>query len=93
MAREQVNTYAHDQRVRFLGIASGIWSKAEDLRQYRKDYTVEFPLTLDASGTLFREFQVNNFPTVIVADSHGKIVQRIESNDAQGLQKALDGLL
>jgi peroxiredoxin len=91
--REQVSTHAHNQRVRFLGIASGIWAKTEDLRQYRKDYKVEFPLTLDASGSLFREFQVNNMPTVIVADSQGKIVQRIESNDARGLQKALDGLL
>jgi hypothetical protein len=26
-----------------------------------------------------------------VADSHGKIVQRVEPGDAQGLKKALDG--
>ena len=48
---------------------------------------------LDDSGRLFREFRVNDVPTVIVADSHGKIVQRVEPGDAQGLKKALDGLL
>jgi len=31
-------------------------------------------------------------PTVIVADAHGKIVQRIEPDDAQSLPKALDHL-
>ena len=90
--REQVSALAGDERVRWLGIASGLWAKHEDLRKYRKDYQVAIPLTLDDSGKLFREFQVNDVPTVIVADGHGKIVQRVEPGDAQGLKKALDGL-
>lgn len=90
--REQVNTRAHDQRLRWLGVASGLWAKSEDLREYRKTYKVTIPLTLDASGRLFREFRVNNVPTVIVADPQGTIVQRVEPNDAQGLKKTLDGL-
>jgi len=91
-AREQVNTLAGDGRIRWLGIASGLWVKRDDLRQYRKDYRVTIPLTLDASGKLFGEFRVNNVPTIIVADAHGKIVRRLEPGDAQGLQTALDGL-
>jgi peroxiredoxin len=91
--REQVSTLAGDGRVRWLGIASGLWAKREDLREYRKDYKVTIPLTLDDSGRLFREFRVNDVPTVIVADTHGKIVQRVEPSDSQGLKKVLDGLL
>jgi hypothetical protein len=61
----------------------------EDLRKYRVDYEVTMPLTLDASGTLFREFRVNDVPTVIVADGSGRIVQRFEPNDTKALQREL----
>ncbi|MGC1523526.1 MAG: redoxin domain-containing protein [Steroidobacteraceae bacterium] len=90
--RQQVSALAGDGRVRWLGVASGLWAKREDLRRYRKDYKVTIPLTLDASGRLFREFRVNEVPTLIVADSHGNIVQRVQPNDAQGLKQALDRL-
>ena len=91
--REQVNALAGDGRVRWLGVASGLWAKSEDLRQYRKDYKVMIPLTLDDSGRLFREFRVNEVPTLIVADTHGRILQRVEPSDEQGLKNTLDGLL
>ena len=91
-AREQVNTLARDRPVRWLGIASGLWAAPSDLRAYRAEYKVAIPLTLDESGAWFRAFQVTNVPTVIVADAQGKIVQRIEPNDAQSLPKALDQL-
>jgi thiol-disulfide isomerase/thioredoxin len=90
--REQLTTRAGDQRVRCLGVASGLWAMPEDLRKYRRDYKVAIPLTLDASGTLFREFRVNDVPTVIVADGGGRIVQRFEPNDTAGVRKALDAL-
>jgi len=90
--REQVNTLAPDRPVRWLGIASGLWAAPSDLRAYRAEYKVVIPLTLDESGAWFRAFQVTNVPTVIVADAHGKIVQRIEPDDAQSLPKALDHL-
>jgi thiol-disulfide isomerase/thioredoxin len=92
-ARQQVTALAGDGRVRWLGIASGLWAKREDLLEYQQKYQVTVPLTLDASGTLFREFRVNDVPTVIIADSHGRIVQRVEPSDAPGLKKALDALL
>ncbi len=90
--REQLSAHAHDQRVRCLGIASGLWAMPEDLRKYRDDYHVTMPLTLDASGSLFREFRVNDVPTVIVADGSGRIVHRFEPNDSAGLRQALNAL-
>jgi len=90
--REQVGALAGEQPVRWLGIASGLWASPEDLREYRTQYKVAIPLTLDESGTLFRAFQVTNVPTLIVADAHGKIIERIEPNDVQSLKKSLDAL-
>jgi thiol-disulfide isomerase/thioredoxin len=80
--REQVSALAGDQRVRWLGVASGLWAASEDLRKYRKDYQVTIPLTLDASGAVFREFRVNDVPTVLIADAQGKLLRRIDANSA-----------
>ncbi len=90
--REQVVALAGDTRVRWLGIASGLWATRDDLRRYREDYKVAIPLTLDASGTLFREFRVNDVPTVILANAQGKIIQRVEPAESRGLKDALDRL-
>lgn len=91
-AREQASVLAADAHIRWLGVASGLWATREDLRQYRTDNKLTLPMALDESGALFREFLVNDVPTVIVADAHGKIVQRIEPGDAAGLNTAIAAL-
>jgi len=90
--REQVSSLVAQPHVRWLGIASGLWAKPDDLRAYRKQYKVAIPLALDASGKLFREFGVNDMPTVIIADADGKLVRRVEPGDAAGLTEALETL-
>jgi hypothetical protein len=92
--REQFTALAADPRVRWLGIASGLWANSEDLRKYRTENKVPIPLTLDASGDVFRAFRVNEVPTILVADAGGRIVRRIEGNaaqDAAALRSAVDG--
>jgi thiol-disulfide isomerase/thioredoxin len=93
--RTQVDALSTDSRIRWLGVASGLWANTEDLRHYKKNYKVTIPLTLDASGEAFRSFRVNDVPTVVLADRQGRIVRRIEGNaagDATALQKVIDSL-
>ena len=93
--RTQVSALADDQRIRWLGIASGMWANFEDLRQYRTEYQVKIPLTLDASGGEFRAFRVNDVPTVLIADAGGRIVRRIEGSttlDAAALRSAVKNM-
>ena len=93
--RTQVDALAAEPRVRWLGIASGLWANSQDLRQYKENYKVTIPLTLDASGEEFRSFRVNDVPTVLIADGDGRIVRRIEGNQAHGdmaLRTAVDSL-
>lgn len=91
--RAQFTALGGDPRVRWLGIASGLWANSQDLEGYRKQYQVTIPLTLDASGNLFRTFRVNDVPTVLIAGADGRILRRLEGNAAQdpaALQKAID---
>ena len=93
--RAQFTALGKDPRVRWLGIASGLWADSADLRQYRAEYKVTIPLTLDASGEVFRAFRVNDVPTILIADANGRIVRRIEadaSRDADALRTAVDSL-
>ncbi len=92
--REQVAALAADPRVRWLGIASGLWANEEDLRKYRAENKLPIPLTLDASGDVFRTFRVNDVPTVLIADADGRIVRRIDAaaaHDGGALRAAVDG--
>jgi thiol-disulfide isomerase/thioredoxin len=92
-ARLQIGELSADPRVRWLGIASGLWADAEALRHYRKANEVAIPLTLDASGEIFRQFRVNDVPTILIADSAGRVVRRIEGNatlDAGALRAAIE---
>jgi thiol-disulfide isomerase/thioredoxin len=93
--RTQFSALSKDPRLRWLGIASGLWANSEDLRHYRAEYKVTIPLTLDASGQVFRAFRVNDVPTILIADADGRIVRRIEgsaSRDAAALRTAVDSL-
>jgi thiol-disulfide isomerase/thioredoxin len=90
--REQVDGLAQDQRVRWIGIASGLWANVDDLRKYRDDYKIGIPLTLDESGALFRAFRVADVPTVLIADAQGKLIRRIVPDDRESLRKAIDSL-
>lgn len=90
--REQVDELAQDQRVRWIGIASGLWASAEDLRKYVGDYKIGIPLTLDESGALFRVFRIADVPTVLIADAQGKLIRRIVPDDRESLRKAIESL-
>ncbi|HEV7610964.1 MAG TPA: TlpA disulfide reductase family protein [Steroidobacteraceae bacterium] len=93
--RAQLSDLSADPHVRSLGIASGLWANSQDLRQYRAENKIAIPLTLDASGSVFRAFRVNNVPTVLIADADGRIVRRIEgapTRNAAALRTAIEGL-
>ena len=91
-ARMQIGELAADPRVRWLGIASGLWADEDDLKAYRTESKVRIPLTLDSSGKIFRTFRVNEVPTIVVADADGRVLRRIDAGttaDAAALRAAI----
>jgi peroxiredoxin len=82
--REQVDVLAgQNPRVRWLGIASGIWATSAELSKYQADRKVKIALTLDESGALFHQFGVMRVPTIVIIDRGGTIKSRIDGNDAR----------
>lgn len=90
--REQVDALARGRDdVRWLGVASGLWAVEGELADYRARYGTSIPLMLDESGEWFRAFDVRDVPTVLVADSGGRLVRRIDGFDAEW-PAALEGI-
>lgn len=77
--RQQVAALKHDPgiRVRWLGVASGLWATAQDLKDYQREFHMSIPLTLDESGQDFRAFEVTQVPTALVVDVHGRILRKV----------------
>jgi quercetin dioxygenase-like cupin family protein/thiol-disulfide isomerase/thioredoxin len=86
--REEMNDLARHSDARWLGIASGLWASARDLADYQKEPGTPVPLTLDASGRLFRAFGVRDVPTVVLLDAQGRIAAKLGPSD-RGLEEAL----
>jgi peroxiredoxin len=87
-ARTQVEALAADSRVRWVGIASGLWATREEVAAYRDKYKVSYPLVLDESGALFRAFKVTEVPVVVVLDGDARVQRRVDDVDT-GLRAAL----
>jgi len=83
--REQLVVLGRDRRVRWLGIASGLWASEQDLRDYRNEHRIPVPLTLDRDGALFRRFAIRRVPGVIVVDAQGRIVRQIGMDELEGV--------
>ncbi len=89
-AREQADRLADAGGVRLMGVASGLWTNARDVADYQAQTKTRIPLTLDASGDLFRAFHVTKWPTVVVLGPDGKEVKRYVGDRVAGFSKAFN---
>lgn len=74
--------------VQWLTVASRVWTTEAGLGVYRKTHRIETPLVLDASGEIFQRFGIMEVPTVIIVDTHGRILERFDGYDPK-LARAL----
>lgn len=87
--REQADQLAGRGEVRLMGVASGLWTNVRDLKDYEAQNKVRIPITLDASGDLFRAFHVTRSPTVVVLGPDGRERKRYVGEAVTGVSKAL----
>lgn len=80
--REQVAALAsRGDAVRWLGVASGLWSTPGELRTYEAKYAPRIPLMMDESGVWFHAFGVMRTPTIVIANATGTVVKRVQGFD------------
>jgi peroxiredoxin len=84
--REAVTARGREAGIRWLGIASGLWANTNDLRDYRKRFDINIPLTLDESGDLFRAFNVTQVPAALLVDPTGHVVRWLQPKDLASLR-------
>ncbi|MBS0420262.1 MAG: TlpA family protein disulfide reductase [Proteobacteria bacterium] len=77
--REKVDALAASElgKVRWVGVAGGPWSTADDLADYQLTNKIRIPLALDPSGSLFRAFGVRDIPTIALIDPAGRVVRML----------------
>jgi peroxiredoxin len=80
-AREQSEQLSKDSNVRWVGVASGLWSTPTDLSTYRNQHQLRIPLALDETGAVFRDFGVRDVPAFVVVGPSGEITGRIDGAD------------
>ena len=90
--REQLVAHGSDARVRWIGIAAGLWASEKDLREYRDQHSIPVPLVLDGDGALFRRYGVRQMPAVIVLGPDGHVLRKLDS-DTQGGANLLDAAI
>jgi quercetin dioxygenase-like cupin family protein/peroxiredoxin len=79
--RETVDRLAADRNVEWLGIAGGLWSTPEDLKDYQSATKTKLPIALDATGTWFRSFGVRRIPAIALIDSNGQLLRMLGPDD------------
>ena len=88
-AREQADQLAAAGQVRLMGVASGLWTNTRDLSDYKAQTKTRIPLTLDASGDLFRAFHVTRSPTVVMLGPDGKEVKRYVGDEVEAFAQSI----
>lgn len=76
-AREQSEALSAKAGVRWLGVSSGLWTNAAELKAYQAKYRVTIPLALDTTGDLFRAYKVTQAPTVVLLGQDGREIRRM----------------
>lgn len=60
------------------GINSTAYDRERDARDFVKAQQLSFPILMDRKGEATKLFKVDNFPTSLIIDSSGKVLERID---------------
>ncbi len=86
--REAVDQLVSRGDVHWLGIASNLWTSANDVAEYKTETGTRLPLAFDADGTLLRAFGAQDLPLVVLLDRDGRIA-RVVGPDQRDLASAV----
>ncbi|WLQ16307.1 TlpA disulfide reductase family protein [Hahella aquimaris] len=71
--RELLESKPKSTDVQWVTVSSNLWTSLADLKDYRKSYANTPPIVFDDDGELFKQFGVNQIPTITVIEPNGVI--------------------
>ena len=82
---------AAPQQASWLAVAGRVWVTEADVQEYQKKFQIAYPAVFDATGEVFRSFNIKEVPTVVIVDADGTIRSRFDGFSPD-LAAALAGL-
>lgn len=73
----------------FTVVGIALQSKADKIKDIKKDKELTYPLLVDSKGTCARDYKVRYLPTTYVIDKEGKI-SAVHEGYTKGLEKKLE---
>lgn len=64
----------NNQHIRMIGVFPNYYSTQKEIDEFRKRYSIPFPLTLDVDGVFTKHFNAEITPEVFVEDKTGKLI-------------------
>lgn len=67
----------YGDKLEILGINATSYDRERDARQFVVDQKLTFPILMDREGDATTKYKVSKFPTTLMVDKNGMIVERI----------------
>ncbi|WP_176560188.1 TlpA family protein disulfide reductase [Brevibacillus dissolubilis] len=85
---------AYGDQVTFIGVNVTTQDTMEDVRRFAADYQVSYPIVLDETGEVTKQYRVSAMPTSFVLDAQGVIVyKKVGPMTAAEMKRIIDPLL
>lgn len=79
--RELLEKKSQASTVQWVTVSTNLWSSVAELKDYRKSYGTTMPIVFDRDGELFKQFGVNQVPSISLIDADGKVILKSSIQD------------
>ncbi|ABC30088.1 Thiol-disulfide isomerase and thioredoxins [Hahella chejuensis KCTC 2396] len=89
--RELLESQSKQSDVQWVTVSTNLWSSPADLKDYRANYGASMPIVFDEDGKLFKQFGVNQVPTIAVIEPDGivSLKSSIQDDDFDAALKTI----
>ncbi len=78
--------------IEWQGIISRLWTGPAELANYTKKYQVKHPIAIDVSNSMFHQYGVKQFPSLVVVKNGAVILKTSDFSEPTSLAKQLSTL-
>jgi len=83
------NLFSQFPDYQWRGIISRMWTGETELNDYKAKYSIRHPVEIDLSNQLYRKYNINTFPTLVVLKQGNEVFRTTNFNDLTNIRQAL----